>query len=246
MVLKEEKKRLKEFEKVIGYKFKNREHLRRALTHKSYANEHRLAPSEQNERYEYLGDAVLELVISHLLMMRFPDHPEGDLSKLRAAVVNESQLAELAGAINLGDYLFLGKGEDSTGGRNKPSLLSDAMEAIFGAVFMDRGFEKSFKFIERLYEEILDRAGGVGFVKDYKTRMQEVAQSRFRVVPKYRLIRTTGPDHCKEFEVNLLIADELYGVGRGKSKKSAEQDAARIALEKLELRGDHDDQGSLS
>jgi len=230
----DEKKVLKAFEKRIGYRFKRREHLRRALMHKSYANENRLPPTEHNERYEYLGDAVLELSVSHLLMERFPDHPEGELSKLRAAIVNEGQLAELAREIGLGDYMYLGKGEDSTGGREKPSLLSDAFEAVLGGIYLDRGFGKALRVIGNIYKGVLDRAGGVGFVKDYKTRLQEVSQGRFRVVPRYRLVKTTGPDHSKTFEVNLYIGDELYGVGHGGSKKSAEQDAAQQALEKLE------------
>lgn len=228
-----DKEILKGFEKRLGYKFKRREHLKRALTHKSYANEQRLPQGENNERYEYLGDAVLELSVSHLLMERFPGHPEGDLSKLRAAVVNEGQLAELAREINLGEFLYLGKGEDRTGGREKPSLLSDAFEAVLGAIYLDRGFEKAFGVISRLYGDILDRAGGVGFVRDYKTRLQEVSQSRFRAVPRYKLTATRGPEHSKLFEVHLYIRDDLWGMGRGASKKSAEQAAAREALERM-------------
>jgi ribonuclease-3 len=244
---KEDKKRLKDFEKKIGYSFKKREHLRRALTHKSYANEHRLPAIEHNERYEYLGDAVLELSVSHLLMLRFPDHAEGELSKLRAAIVNESQLAEIARDISLGDFVFLGKGEDQTGGRNKPSVLSDAFEATLGAVYLDRGYQKAFALIEKLYGRILERAGGVGFVKDYKTRLQEVSQSRFRAVPKYRLEKTTGPDHCKTFLVYLYIRDELYGRGEGQNKKAAEQNAAQEALRRIEEGVESSDQkGSLS
>lgn len=231
---KEDKDILKRFEKRIGYKFKRREHLKRALTHKSFTNEFRLPATENNERYEYLGDAVLELSISHLLMERFPDHPEGELSKLRAAVVNETQLAEIAKEIRLGDYLYLGKGEDQTGGRLKPSLLSDALEAVFGAVYLDRGFEKAFGVVERRYEEILERAGGVGFIRDYKTKLQEVSQGRFRAVPRYRMVGERGPDHKKLFEIHLYIRDELWGIGKGLSKKAAEQAAAREALEKLE------------
>jgi ribonuclease-3 len=230
----EEKARLKGLERVIGYKFKRRENLRRALIHKSYANEMRLAPAEHNERLEYLGDAVLELVVSHILMERFPDSPEGELSKLRAAIVNEGQLADLARTIGLGDYLYLGKGEDQTGGRDKPSLLSDAFEAVLGAIYLDRGYRKAFGVIAGIYEDVLDRAGGAGFVRDFKTRLQEVSQSRFRSVPRYRLQKTTGPDHAKTFEIHLYIQDELWGVGRGASKKTAEQAAAREALGKLE------------
>ncbi len=145
----DDKKCLKAFEKNLGYRFKKREYLKRALTHKSYANEQKLAATEHNERYEYLGDAVLELAISHLLMQSFPDYPEGELSKIRAAVVNEEQLAELARKINLGDYLYLGKGEAQTGGNNKPSLLADAYEAVFGAVYLDRGFTKALRLIDK-------------------------------------------------------------------------------------------------
>jgi len=230
----EEKARLKGLERVIGYKFKRRENLRRALIHKSYANEMRLAPTEHNERLEYLGDAVLELVVSHMLMERFPDSPEGELSKLRAAIVNEGQLADLARVLGLGEYLYLGKGEDQTGGRDKPSLLSDALEAVFGAIYLDRGYKKAFGAIASIYEDVLDRVGGAGFVRDFKTRLQEVSQSRFRSVPRYRLQKTTGPDHAKTFEIHLYIQDDLWGVGRGASKKAAEQAAAREALRKLE------------
>ena len=190
--------------------------------------------TEHNERYEYLGDAVLELSVSHLLMERFPDHPEGELSKLRAAIVNEGQLAEIARNIELGDYLYVGKGEELTGGREKPSLLSDALEAVFGAVYLDRGFGKAFDVVDFLYTDVLERAGGVGFIRDYKTKLQEVSQSRFHSVPRYRLAKTTGPDHQKTFEIQLYIQDELWGVGRGLSKKAAEQEAAKEALGKLE------------
>lgn len=230
----EEKAHVKKFEKQLGYGFKRREHLRRALTHKSYANELKMPATDHNERYEYLGDAVLELSVSHLLMERFPDFPEGELSKLRAAIVNETQLAELARELKLGDFLFLGKGEDQTGGRDKPSLLSDAFEAVLGAVYLDRGFGKAFNVVKRLYTDVLNRAGGVGFVRDFKTKLQEVSQSRFRAVPRYRLIRTFGPDHAKTFEVHLYINDERWGVGTGANKKAAEQAAAEETLIKLE------------
>lgn len=232
-VTREEKKRLKEFERKLGYGFKKREHLKRALTHKSYANEQHLPATEHNERYEFLGDAVLELSISHLLMQHFPSHPEGELSKLRAAIVNESQLAEMSHRIKLGDYLLLGKGEDRTGGREKPSLLSDAYEAILGAIYLDRGFSKVFSVVEKHFMDVLEHVGGVGFIKDYKTRLQEVCQGKFRVMPRYRLVNASGPDHRKIFEVHLFIKDELAGSGRGASKKAAEQDAARQALERF-------------
>lgn len=231
----EDKERLKGFEKRLGYKFKRREHLKRALTHKSFANEQRLPQTENNERYEYLGDAVLELAVSHILMERFPEHPEGELSKLRAAIVNEVQLAELARYLHVGEYLYLGKGEDQTGGRDKPSLLSDAFEAVLGAIYLDRGFGKAFAVVDRHYESIIERAGFAGFVKDYKTKLQEVSQGRFRTVPKYRMICEKGPDHRKMFEIHLFIKDELWGIGQGMSKKQAEQNAAKQALEKMNV-----------
>jgi ribonuclease III len=230
---KEEKKLLKGLEKKLGYSFKKRIHLKRALTHKSYSNENHLPPTEHNERYEYLGDAVLELAVSHILMERFPTHPEGELSKLRAAIVNEEQLAEMARLIHLGDFLYLGKGESRTGGREKPSLLSDAYEALLGAIYLDRGFDKVNKVVRRHFKNVIEKTGKTGFVKDYKTRLQEESQGRFKTVPKYRLAGQSGPDHCKTFIVHLYINEELYGVGEGLSKKAAEQDAARQALEKL-------------
>lgn len=230
---KDEKGRLKILEKNLGYCFKNKFLLKRALTHRSYTNELRLSPSEHNERIEFLGDAVLELAISHLLMHQFQSHPEGELSKLRAAIVNESQLAELADAIALGDFLYLGKGEDQTGGRQKPSLLSDGYEAVLGAIYLDRGFKKVFDLVKKQFLDLVKKVGETGFDKDYKTRLQEEVQGRFRTIPKYKMVKAEGPDHSKIFEIHLYIVNALYGIGHGPSKKSAEQDAAKQALEKL-------------
>lgn len=231
---REEKQRLKEFEKRFGYSFKRRERLKRALTHRSFANEKRLPATDHNERYEYLGDAVLELSISHILMEQFPSCPEGDLSKLRAAVVNEAQLAHLARAVNLGDYLYLGKGEEQTGGRDKPSLLADCFEAVLGGIYLDRGFGKAFEVVERHYLPILRAAQQEGgLLRDYKTKLQEESQRRFKMVPRYRLVSEIGPDHSKTFNIELIIQDQLYGVGSGSSKKAAEQEAAKQALQKL-------------
>lgn len=230
----EQKKKLKEFEKRLGVSFKSKEHLFRALTHKSFVNEKDDHEKDHNERYEFLGDAVLELAISHILMASFPQYSEGELSKIRAAIVNEAQLAEIARKIGLGDYLNLGKGEEMTGGRDKPSLLSDAFEAVIGGLYLDRGFDKAKKFIDGLFRDVLKNVGTKDFYKDYKTRLQEVAQARFKTIPKYRLVKEFGPDHKKVFEVDLFIAKELYGVGKGHSKKVAEQNAAKVALERIE------------
>lgn len=229
-----EKKHLRAFEKKLGYKFKSRGHLKRALTHKSYANENRLAPTEQNERYEYLGDAVLELSISHLLMEKFPAYSEGELSKLRAAIVNESMLASIAKKMDLGTYIYLGRGEEMTGGRDKPSVLSDAFEAVLGGMYLDRGFAKALAVVRKHFQKVLANASEKGFVRDFKTRLQEQAQGKLKAMPRYRLVREKGPDHRKTFEVHLYINDELMGIGMGGSKKAAEQEAAKAALERLE------------
>ncbi|MDO8494475.1 MAG: ribonuclease III [Deltaproteobacteria bacterium] len=229
---KEEKTALKIFEKKLGYAFKKIAFLKQALTHKSYTNEMKLSPQDHNERLEFLGDAVLELSVSHLLVENYPDAPEGDLSKWRAAIVNESKLAELAGKIDLGKHLFLGKGEDLSGGREKPSLVSDAFEAVLGAIFIDRGFKKATAVVEKHFSKIVAEIGEEGFAKDYKTRFQEMVQSKFRTVPRYELVNTVGPDHKKTFEVNLYVGNELVGVGKGMTKKGAEQDAAQNALRK--------------
>lgn len=233
-ISKEDKKKIKELEKRFGYSFKNKDHLRRALTHRSYANEHSLDHTEHNERYEYLGDAVLELAISHLLMMAFQDQPEGELSKLRAAIVNEQQLAMLARAVNLGDYLFLGKGEEQTGGRDKPSLLADCFEAVLGGIYLDRGFIKAHDVIEKHVRSILRTARQPGgLVRDFKTKLQEESQKRYKSVPKYKLVKEYGPDHDKTFKVKLYIKDNVFGEGVGSSKKAAEQEAAKHALEQM-------------
>lgn len=229
-----EAKKLKAFEGQIGYSFRDPLLLRRALTHKSFSNERRLPSVEQNERYEFLGDAVLELAVSHLLMDAFPESTEGDLSKLRAAVVNETSLAELARKINLGDYLYLGRGENQCQGREKDSLLSDAYEAVLGAIFLDRGFGPAFGVVSRQFAELLEAATNQDISRDYKTKLQEESQNRFRAIPQYRLVSETGPDHDKTFEIRLTINDEFFGRGVGKSKKQAEQNAARSALEKIE------------
>lgn len=230
---KSDKAQLKELENLLGFKFKDRLHLKRALTHRSYANENRMPNTEHNERYEFLGDAVLELGISQLLMANYATHTEGELSKLRASVVNEAQLAELARTLELGRFLYLGKGEDQTGGREKPSLLADAFEAILGAMYLDRGWEKSLAVVERYYEPVLIAVSAGDYIKDFKTQLQEEAQSRFHAIPRYRMVKESGPDHQKTFEVNLFIDEKLYGVGKGMSKKSAEQEAAKEALTKL-------------
>lgn len=221
------------FEKKLGYNFGDIRLLQRALTHKSYANENKLSALEQNERYEFLGDAVLELGISDLLMQYFPNVSEGELSKLRAAIVNEGSLAELARGFDLGSYLFLGRGEDQCQGRNKDSLLSDAFEAVLGSIYLDSNFESVFGVIEKHFTALLKKATRQDIIQDFKTKLQEESQLRYRSIPRYELIAESGPDHDKTFEVHLFIKNDIYGKGLGKSKKQAEQQAAKAALDKI-------------
>lgn len=231
---REEKESLKRFQKTLGYSFRKLELLRRALTHRSYANENNLPAESHNERLEFLGDAVLELAISEMLMNRFPEYTEGELSKLRASIVNERQLAELAQIYHVGAYLRLGRGEEQTMGREKPSLLSDAYEAILGAAYLDRGYKKSRVLIEKHYSKLFEERSPDSFYLDFKTEVQEKVQGIFRTIPQYRLTAEKGPDHRKTFEVQLMIRDQVYGTGVGHSKKEAEQKAARQALKRLE------------
>lgn len=232
-ITSEEKKQLRAVEKRISYSFKKKEILRRALTHKSYANERRWEASQHNERLEFLGDAVLELAVSEFLMERFPDYSEGELSKLRAGIVNERQLTELAREIELGTYLYLGRGEEQTSGREKSSLLADTYEALLGGIYLDGGYKKVKKIIHRQYARLLDKTPVQHFYRDYKTDLQERSQAQFRSIPRYRLAGERGPDHSKTFEVELYIRDRLMGRGSGRSKKEAEQAAAREALDEL-------------
>lgn len=230
---KAEKKGLKALEKTIGYSFKKETILKRALTHKSYANEKKMPAHEDNERLEFLGDAVLELAVSQLLMERYPGFSEGDLSKMRAAVVNEKMLASLAKRFRLGEYLYLGRGEEQTSGREKSSLLADAYEAILGGIYLDRGYEKAARVVRRHFTELLDQTPRHEFYQDFKTELQEKCQSLYRVAPRYRLAAERGPDHDKLFDVELYVRNELMGRGIGRNKKEAEQEAARQALGKL-------------
>ncbi len=229
----DEKKKFKILEKSFGHSFGDKDFLKHALTHKSFAHENKLAPEEHNERLEFLGDAVLELAISEFLMEKFPHYSEGDLSKLRASIVNEKQLATIARMFGLGNYLYLGKGEEQTSGREKSSLLADAYEAVLGAVYLDKGFAKVSEVIRKHYSEILDNPTREISYKDYKTELQEKSQDLFNATPRYRTVSETGPDHDKVFEIEIFLRNEIMGRGRGRSKKEAEQMAANEALQKL-------------
>jgi ribonuclease III len=220
-----------DFQRRICYTFKNAELLDQALTHKSYANETRTAA--HNERFEFLGDAVLNLVISEYLMTACPDSTEGDLSRLRASIVNEPSIAEVARTIGIGAYLLLGKGESLTGGREKNSLLANSVEALIAAIYLDAGVGKAESFILRFFNNRLDMACALRTTHDYKTELQELCQGLMKHLPEYRIVSETGPDHQKVFEVETRIKDVVYGRGSGKSKKEAEQHAAKEALKTI-------------
>ena len=224
---------LAEIQERIGCTYRNPELLERALTHKSYANENRLP--YHNERMEFLGDAVLNLAVSEHLMKTCPDSTEGDLSRLRAAMVSEPALAAVAREIGLGEYLLLGKGEEQTGGRDKGSLLADCLEAVIASVYLDAGQQQANAFILRFFEDLIKKTCTAGGTFDYKTELQELCQERLKTLPEYRVSSETGPDHQKQFEVELSIKGTLYGRGIGRSKKEAEQRAAKEALEKLSM-----------
>ena len=221
---------IKEFQEKIGYQFQQEGLLRQALTHSSYANEHRMKKLSDNERLEFLGDAVLEIVTSDFLYHEHSDVPEGELTRVRASIVCEQTLAFCTRTLNLGDYLFLGKGEDQTGGRKRKSILSDAFEAIIGAIYLDGGFANAKEFIHRF---VLNNVEHMQLFYDSKTILQEIVQANFKEVISYHLIGEEGPDHNKTFRVAVHIGEEEYGVGEGRTKKAAEQEAAYISILKL-------------
>ena len=215
--------RLHELEKIIGYSFKNLSLLSHALTHSSYANEKHWDKTRCNERLEFLGDAVLELVSSNFLFRNYPTMPEGEMTKLRASLVCEPTLAFCAEAISLGNYLLLGKGEDLTGGRKRPSVVSDAMEAVIGAIYLDGGLANAKEFI---YRYILNDIEHKQLFYDSKTILQELVQAEYKEGLVYELLKEEGPDHNKTFEVCVKLGGRVIGNGTGRTKKAAEQVAA--------------------
>ena len=226
------KQDLLELEKKAGYQFHDRRLLERAMTHKSYINEAHMEKYESNERLEFLGDAVLELVTSEFLFQDEAKFPEGELTRMRASIVCAPALAFCARQLDLGGYLRLGKGEEATGGRNRDSLTSDALEALIGAIYMDGGFTNAKEFIHKV---VLSDLENKKLFFDSKTILQEVVQARFRDQRvTYRLMEEEGPDHDKSFRTAVCIGDEIYGTGTGHTKKRAEQEAAYHAL--LELK----------
>ena len=217
---------LKKFQEMIGYTFKNEQLLKQALTHSSYANEKHLKKLSDNERLEFLGDAVLEVVSSEFLFQNYPNLTEGQLTKLRASIVCEPTLANCTESIQLGDFLFLGKGEEHTGGRTRKSILSDAMEAVIGAIYLDGGFASAKEFVLKFIMTDIEHKH---LFYDSKTILQEVVQGEHEQLT-YVLLGETGPDHDKTFEVGVLIGRKEISTGKGHTKKAAEQEAAYNAL----------------
>ena len=216
-------------EEKLQYHFKRKELLAVALTHRSFILH---GQGEHNERLEFLGDAVLNLAMSSLLMQHFPQRNEGDLSKLRASLVNAQMLARKAADLSLGQWLLLGKGEEKSGGRQKMSILAAAYEAVLGAVYQDGGMAPASEIVSRHFAPELEKESR-SLLHDYKTRLQEITQKVFKGTPLYTVVQEVGPDHAKRFVSQITIAGKLYGYGEGKSKKSAEQAAALQTLEML-------------
>lgn len=220
-------------EETLGIDFKDASLLEQALVHRSYLNENPACNLASNERLEFLGDAVLGFTVAGKLYHDYPNFTEGDMTRFRAVLVRRETLARMAETIGLGGYLFMGKGEEASGGRSKPANLASALEAVIAAIFLDRGSSSASDFIIRLLGTELKEVVSHGTGVDYKSRLQEFIQSREQQTPTYCLIEATGPDHGKTFTVEVKLGEIVLGRGRGKSKKAAETEAARSALEKL-------------
>ncbi|WP_246346165.1 ribonuclease III [Sedimentibacter hydroxybenzoicus] len=224
-------KELKEFESIIKYKFNNIETLEKSLTHSSYSNEDKSYNKVNNERLEFLGDAVLSISVSRYIFDKFPDYPEGDLTKLRSQVVCEDTLSMVAGELNIGKYMLLGKGEEASGGRERKSILADAVEAIIAAIYIDGGYKKAESFVLDNLTKYIHHAVKGKIITDFKSYLQEYYQSKGHTCKiRYVVTKEEGPDHEKVFHVDVVINRVVTGSGSGKSKKLAEQEAAKNAL----------------
>jgi len=232
-ILLERRRKLEELQTIIDYRFRDIEILNTSLTHSSYANESKYNVAS-NERLEFLGDVIVNLVVSEYLYNKFTELPEGELTIRRASVVCESSLAFAARKINLGDYLLLGKGEEATGGRNRDSILADAFEALTGAIYIDGKYESARNFLLVNFEEEVIYALSKGnLFKNYKAELQELLQKKAKSKAEYVLEREDGPDHRKKFYMNVIVEDKVIGKGMGRNKKEAEQNATKQALMKL-------------
>lgn len=225
----------------LGHSFENQELLVRALVHRSFAYENQDLRAD-NETLEFLGDSVLGLAISHLLLDLFPNCDEGELSRLRSSIVNERVLAMIATSLDLGDFLLLGKGEELSGGRQKPSLLADGLEAVLAAVYLDGGLDSALRLVRTMFGEYLEHKEEDYLLKtldkDYKTQLQEITQAKLKLTPVYFLESEKGPDHDKTFFMRVEIGEQVLAYGYGKSKKEAQQEAARKAIDRIETDSD--------
>lgn len=225
---------IEKFEEKMNLKFKDKELLKKSLTHRSFLNENEKEDLKNNERLEFLGDAVLELIISEHIFHEYPDRPEGDLTSFRAAVVRTESLAKVSGKLGIGQFLLMSKGEEMTGGREKEYLLANAFEAIIGALYIDQGYETVRKFLEKHLVSQIATIVKYRLDLDAKTKLQEKTQNIFKTTPVYKVIKAKGPDHDKIFTIKVMIKKETYGIGEGITKQKAEEKAAAKALRKLE------------
>ncbi|MBB6452956.1 ribonuclease-3 [Salirhabdus euzebyi] len=224
-----------QFQEKIGVSFKNHHLLRKAFTHSSYVNEHRYNELEDNERLEFLGDAVLELAVSQYLFRKFPKMSEGELTKFRASIVCEPSLVHFAEELEFNELVLLGKGEEMTGGRTRPALLADAFEAFIGALYLDQDFDAVLQFLETFVFPSI-KPGAFSHAMDYKSLLQEVVQQEKDGQIEYAIVEEKGPAHNREFVANVYIQKNIFGSGSGRTKKEAEQHAAKKALEKLKIK----------
>ncbi|MBU8877800.1 ribonuclease III [Bacillus sp. FJAT-29790] len=225
-------KQFKDFQKKIGIEFQNEKLLKQAFTHSSYVNEHRRKPNEDNERLEFLGDAVLELTVSQFLFIKYPMMSEGELTKLRAAIVCEPSLVSFANELSFGDLVLLGKGEEMTGGRERPALLADVFEAFIGSLYLDQGLDTAVSFLKKVVFPKID-AGAFSHLMDYKSQLQELVQRDGAGLIEYKILQEKGPAHNREFVSRVSMNGKELGTGTGRSKKEAEQHAAHMALKVL-------------
>jgi len=222
---------ISKLEKKLNINFKNKNLLRMAFIHRSYLNEHPEEKLGHNERLEFLGDSVLGMVVSKHLFIKYPDQPEGDLTNFRSSLVNAKMLSKAAVGLHLGNYLYLSKGEEATGGRNRQYIMANTFEALLGAIFLDQGLDASEAFIKKIIlpnlKEILEKK----LYKDFKSQLQEKAQEKYGVTPTYKVIEERGPDHAKTFKTAVFIEQKKIAEGEGNSKQEAEQETAKVALE---------------
>ncbi len=230
----ERKKELQLFQRHAGIRFRELEFLNQAFTHRSFANE--LGESaENNERLEFLGDSVLGLAVSEYLYETLPDQPEGELARIKSFVVSEASLSEIARKLRVDNYILIGRGEEYSGGRSKKAILADCLEAIIGAYYLDSGFQPSRRFVHQMLIPEINKVLENRHAKDYKTLLQEYVQKRMKTYPRYKVVQKTGPDHDRTFWIEVHVGDRSFGAGKGKNKKEAEQEAARIAYEGMHV-----------